>query len=187
MARYVAATLCGIVGVLYLILLFLVADAEAGASENTYGAYLFLAVPYLVGAGLLIAVDRRPLWVIGAAVQVVIIVLFVMFGAGVFGPGQGVFDYDRISSIVVEEGTAKPYKLLERYAARLLERLLSATPATRVRVAVTKLRPPTEASVDSVTVELTSSARVHLRACASSVRTVSALVSAGQRNGSPET
>ena len=71
---------------------------------------------------------------------------------------QDVFDYDRISSIVVEEGTARPYKLLEKFAARLVERFLSATPAVRVRVAVTKLRPPTEASVDSVTVELTSAA-----------------------------
>ena len=51
MTRYLAAALCGIVGVLYLILLFLVADAESGASENTYGAYLLLAVPYLIGAG----------------------------------------------------------------------------------------------------------------------------------------
>jgi dihydroneopterin aldolase len=71
---------------------------------------------------------------------------------------QDVFDYDRVSSIVVEEGTGKPYKLLERFAARLLERLLASTPATRVRVAVTKLRPPTQASVDAVTVELTASA-----------------------------
>ena len=97
--RYLAAALCGIVAVLYLILLFLVADAESGASENTYGAYLLLAVPYLIGAGLLVAVDRRALWIVGAAIQVVVIVLFVMFGAGVFGPGQGVFDYDAVSGL----------------------------------------------------------------------------------------
>ena len=94
MTRYLAAALCGIVGLLYLILLFLVAGAESGASENTYEAYLLLAVPYLIGAGLLLAVDRRALWIAGAAIQVAVIVLFVMFGAGVFGPGQGVFDYD---------------------------------------------------------------------------------------------
>jgi 7,8-dihydroneopterin aldolase/epimerase/oxygenase len=69
---------------------------------------------------------------------------------------QDVFDYDRISSIVVEEGTRQPYKLLERFGARLIERLLTDTPATRAKVAITKLRPPTEASVDSVTVELSS-------------------------------
>lgn len=84
---------------LYLILLFLVADAESGLSEDTYGAYLFLAVPYLVGAGLLATVDRRAVWIAGATIQVVVIVLFVMFGAGAFGPGQGVFDYDALSGL----------------------------------------------------------------------------------------
>jgi len=102
MTRHLAAALCGIVGVLYLILLLLVADAESGASENTYGAYLLLAVPYLIGAGLLLAVDRRALWIAGAAVQVAVIVLFVMFGAGVFGPGQGVFDHDALSGLHIE-------------------------------------------------------------------------------------
>lgn len=101
-ARRLGATLCGVVALLYLILLFVVADAESGAAENTYGAYLFLAVPYLIGAGLLAALDRRGLWVVGAAVQVVVIVLFVMFGAGAFGPGQGVFDYDALSGLHME-------------------------------------------------------------------------------------
>ena len=100
--RYLAAALCGVVGILYLVLLFLVAGAEAGAAENTWGAYLFLAVPYLVGAALLLAVDRRPLWVAGAGVQVLVLVLFVMFGAGAFGPGQGVFDYDALSGLHME-------------------------------------------------------------------------------------
>ena len=72
---------------------------------------------------------------------------------------QDVFDYDRIAKIVVAEGTGAPYKLLERFGARLLERLLAETPATRVKVAVTKLRPPTESSVDAVTIELESFAR----------------------------
>lgn len=97
--RYLAAALSGVVGILYLVLLFLVSDAEVGASENTYGAYLFLAVPYLAGAALLLTVDRRPVWVAGAAVQVLVIVLFVMFGAGAFGPGQGVFDYEPLSGL----------------------------------------------------------------------------------------
>ena len=102
LTRHLAAALCGIVGVLYLILLFLVADAESGASENTYGAYLLLAVPYLIGAALLLTVDRRALWIAGAAVQVAVIVLFVMFGAGAFGPDQGVFDYDALSGLHME-------------------------------------------------------------------------------------
>ena len=100
--RYVAAALCTVVGVLYLILLFLVRDAEVGLTEDTYGAYLFLAVPYLVGAVLLVALDRRFLWAVGALVQVFVITLFAMFGAGLFGPGQGVFDYAALSGLHME-------------------------------------------------------------------------------------
>lgn len=100
--RYAAAALCSFIGVLYLVLLYLVADAEAGAQENTFGAYLFLAVPYVAGAALLLLVDRRVLWLVGAGVQVAVVVLFVMFGAGAFGPGQGVFDYDALSDLPME-------------------------------------------------------------------------------------
>jgi len=100
--RYVAAALCAVVGVLYVILVFLVRDAEVGLTENTYGAYLFLAVPYLVGAVLLVAFDRRFLWAVGVVVQVFVIALFAMFGAGLFGPGQGVFDYAALSGLHME-------------------------------------------------------------------------------------
>jgi dihydroneopterin aldolase len=65
-----------------------------------------------------------------------------------------VFDYDRLASLVVDEGTSKNYKLLEILASRVIARVLVDTPATRVRVAITKSRPPTRASVDSVSVEL---------------------------------
>jgi hypothetical protein len=100
--RFVAAALSATVALLYLVLLFLVADAEAGARSlegDTYGAYLFLAVPYLAGAVLLLVYDHRVLWAVGAAVQVAVLVLFVMFGAGAFGPGQGVFDYAALSDL----------------------------------------------------------------------------------------
>ena len=100
--RFVAAALSGGVGALYLVLLFQVADAEAGLAENTFGAYLFLAVPYLAGAVLLLTMDLRSLWIAGAVVQLVVLVLFVMFGAGAFGPGQGVFDYDALSHLPME-------------------------------------------------------------------------------------
>jgi len=65
-----------------------------------------------------------------------------------------VFDYDRVSTIVVQEGTKKNYLLLEILAQRLIERLLADTPATRVSVSIQKSRPPTTASVDAVSVEL---------------------------------
>ena len=101
--RYAAAILCVIVAVLYITLMFLVADAEAvpGATDsNTYGAYLFLSVPYLIGAAVLVAFDRRIVWAVGAAVQVLVIVLFLLFGVGVFGPG--VFEYEALSHLRVE-------------------------------------------------------------------------------------
>lgn len=86
-------------GFLYLTLAVLVVDAEAGRSENTFGAYVFLTVAYLGGAGILLTLRRRAVWALGAVVQVGVIVLFVMFGAGAFGPGQGVFDYDALSGL----------------------------------------------------------------------------------------
>ena len=67
-----------------------------------------------------------------------------------------VFDYDRISTIVVDEGTKQQCKLLETLGQRLISRIFADTPATRVVVAVTKSHPPTVASVDSVVVTLAS-------------------------------
>jgi dihydroneopterin aldolase len=60
-----------------------------------------------------------------------------------------VVDYDRIASLVVEEGRAKPYRLIETYAQRLVERLMAETPALQVKIAVTKSRVPTAHSVDA--------------------------------------
>jgi len=65
-----------------------------------------------------------------------------------------VVDYDRAVRLVVEVGLAESYRLLEVYAQRVLERLLAETPATRVRVAVTKSRVPSTYSTDQAVVEL---------------------------------
>lgn len=65
-----------------------------------------------------------------------------------------VVDYDLIVRLVVEVGLAEPYRLLEVYAQRLLERLLLETPASLVRVAATKLRVPSTYSTDKAVVEL---------------------------------
>jgi dihydroneopterin aldolase len=69
---------------------------------------------------------------------------------------KDVFDYDRISNLVVDEGTRQQCKLLETLAQRLIGRILQDTPATRVVVSVTKSHPPTSASVDCVVVTLSS-------------------------------
>jgi 7,8-dihydroneopterin aldolase/epimerase/oxygenase len=66
-----------------------------------------------------------------------------------------VFDYDKLASLVVDEGTRVSYKLLETLAERLIERVLADTPAVSVTVQVKKFGPPTTASVDAVAVELT--------------------------------
>ena len=98
--RRTTSALCLGVGALYLVLFFLVKDAEATEPENTYGAYLFLSVPYLAGGLLLATRDRRSLWTAGAAIQVLVVALFVMFGVGVFGPG--VFEYEALSALRME-------------------------------------------------------------------------------------
>lgn len=67
---------------------------------------------------------------------------------------RDVFDYDRISTLVVEEGTGQQFRLLETLAQRLIERIFADTPATRVSIAITKSRPPTRSSVDAVCVEV---------------------------------
>lgn len=66
-----------------------------------------------------------------------------------------VFDYDKLASLVVDEGTAVSYKLLETLAERLISRVLADTPAVAVQVQVKKFGPPTSASVDAVAIELT--------------------------------
>jgi dihydroneopterin aldolase len=67
-----------------------------------------------------------------------------------------VFDYDKLASLVVDEGTSVSYKLLETLGDRLIARILADTPALGVTVKVKKFGPPTAASVDAVSVELTA-------------------------------
>lgn len=63
-------------------------------------------------------------------------------------------DYGVISELVVKEGLAEPYRLLETYVQRVVKRLLAETPAMRVKVGATKMRVPTTHSVDRAVVEL---------------------------------
>lgn len=66
-----------------------------------------------------------------------------------------VFDYDKLASLVVDEGTSASYKLLETLAERVVARVLQDTPALAVTVQVKKFGPPTNASVDAAAIELT--------------------------------
>jgi 7,8-dihydroneopterin aldolase/epimerase/oxygenase len=65
-----------------------------------------------------------------------------------------VVDYDRIATAIVEEGTSGSCRLLETLARRIVDRIFADFPATRVRIAITKARPPTLSSVEAASVEL---------------------------------
>ena len=65
-----------------------------------------------------------------------------------------VVDYDRVASLVVAEGTARSCRLLETLARRIVDRLFADSPATSVRIVITKARPPTSSSVEAASVEL---------------------------------
>jgi hypothetical protein len=95
--RYATAALSATVGLLYLVVLFLVREAEAGRPENTWGAYLFLSIAYLAGSWFLARFDERPLQVAGVLVQVLVLVLFLVFAVG--GEHRGVFEYEALSGL----------------------------------------------------------------------------------------
>ena len=65
-----------------------------------------------------------------------------------------VYDYDKLASLVVAEGTRASYKLLETLARNLLDRVLRDTPALAASVRLRKFGPPTAVSVDTVSIEL---------------------------------
>jgi dihydroneopterin aldolase len=67
---------------------------------------------------------------------------------------RDVVDYDRIASAIEDEGTSRSYRLLETLARRIVERLFADSPATSVRIVITKARPPTSTSVEAASVEL---------------------------------
>lgn len=69
---------------------------------------------------------------------------------------RDVVDYDAIAGLVVQEGQAERYHLLETYTRRLVERLLAETPAVVVRVSAAKARVPTKHDVGLAVVELSA-------------------------------
>lgn len=69
--RYVAAPLCAVTAVLYLLIGLRVLIVLDGNADQTWG--LAPAAAYALGAGLLVAYDRRLLWILGAILQVFVI------------------------------------------------------------------------------------------------------------------
>jgi 7,8-dihydroneopterin aldolase/epimerase/oxygenase len=67
---------------------------------------------------------------------------------------RDVVDYDRIASVIVDEGTSSSCRLLETLARRIADRIFADFPAQSVRITITKVRPPTSSSVESASVEL---------------------------------
>jgi dihydroneopterin aldolase len=67
-----------------------------------------------------------------------------------------VFDYGKLATLIVEEGTRASYKLLEILGQRLVERVFEETPAVAVTIRIKKFGPPTAVSVDAASIELTS-------------------------------
>ena len=67
-----------------------------------------------------------------------------------------VFDYGKLASLIVEEGTRASYRLLETLGQRLVERVFEDTPAILVTLRIKKFGPPTPVSVDAASIELSS-------------------------------
>lgn len=67
---------------------------------------------------------------------------------------RGVYDYGKLAEIVVDEGTKASYRLLEKLAQRLVERIIDDSPALSVSVRIKKFGPPTATSVDAAAIEL---------------------------------
>lgn len=85
--RWLATGLSAVVTVLYAVLFVVVRGLETGpraaeVEDTTYGAYLFLMIAYLLGTIAYAVLDRPAVWLGGAALQVVVIALFFLFGTG---------------------------------------------------------------------------------------------------------
>ena len=100
--RYVAAAMSAVVAILYVVLMLLVrnAELEPGATDTTtYGGYIGLAVAYAIGAVILFVVDNRTLHLLGAGVQIIVLLLFLAFGIGLLG--EGAFENEAISHLPI--------------------------------------------------------------------------------------
>jgi len=77
--RYIAAALCAVTALLYALIGFRVLTVLDGGADQTWG--LAPAAAYALGAVLLIAYDRRLLWIVGAILQVFVIYTYFNLAA----------------------------------------------------------------------------------------------------------
>jgi hypothetical protein len=81
--RRAAAALCGVIAAIYVLIGFevvtVVEETDEPADMVVFG--LGAASIFAVGAVLLVTVDRRMVWFAGAALQVMIIAMYVSVGA----------------------------------------------------------------------------------------------------------
>jgi hypothetical protein len=97
--RLLAALLSLKIAIAYSALFFLVREKEVTADvETTYGAYLFLCIPFFAGAALLALRDRQVHYAAGAVVQIGVLALFVIFAIGLLD-GPGLFEYDLLNPL----------------------------------------------------------------------------------------
>lgn len=81
--RRAAAALCGVIAAVYVLIglevVTVVEETEEEVDMVVFG--LGAASLFLVGAVLLLAVDRRAVWFAGAALQVMVIAMYISVGA----------------------------------------------------------------------------------------------------------
>jgi len=76
--RYAAALLAVAVGVLYLLIaLQVIHVADTTGKDSPFIPMMAAAVAFWLGAVLLAVIDRRIVWLLGAAVQVVVLIGYV--------------------------------------------------------------------------------------------------------------
>ena len=80
LVRRVAAGLSAVTAGLYLLVgleILPVVETPSAAAPDMLGFGLSAGLAFAVGTGLLLLLDRRPLWVLGAILQVLVIVMYV--------------------------------------------------------------------------------------------------------------
>jgi hypothetical protein len=79
--RRTAAGLCGVIAAVYLAIAPGASSMESTEEMSLVGFGVGAASIFLIGAALLLTLDRRPLWAAGAALQLMIVAMYVAVSA----------------------------------------------------------------------------------------------------------